>query len=156
ERKKITDRMRSGKVRCFLQSEELICKGSVVPFGYSAVPNPNFIKGKTPKSILLRDENAPIVQEIFQMCIDGKTAKEIKQEMISRGIKTVKGNDFFSDLGLLDFTGHLIHHLKSVAGKVDLHLVCGVMLHMAHYLAVDTVLAHGSLEGRLLEAIRMS
>lgn len=46
ERKKITDRMRSGKVRCFLQSEELMCKGSVVPFGYSAVPNPNFIKGK--------------------------------------------------------------------------------------------------------------
>lgn len=97
ERKKITDRMRSGKVRCFLQSEELMCKGSVVPFGYSAVPNPNFIKGKTPKSILVRDENAPIVQEIFQMCIDGLTAKEIKQEMITRGIKTVRGNDFFSE-----------------------------------------------------------
>lgn len=97
ERKKITDRMRSGKVRCFLQSEVLMCKGSVVPFGYTAVPNPNFIKGKTPKSILVRDENAPIVQEIFQMCIDGLTAKEIKHEMISRGIKTVKGNDFFAE-----------------------------------------------------------
>ena len=97
ERLKITDRMRSGKMRCFLQSEELMCKGSVVPFGYKAVPNPNFIKGKTPKSILVRDENAPIVQEIFQMCIDGKTAKEIQREMISRGIKTVKGNDFFSE-----------------------------------------------------------
>lgn len=97
ERMKITDRMRSGKVRCFLQSEELMCKGSVVPFGYKAVPNPNFIKGKTPKSILVRDENAPIVQEIFQMCIDGLTAKEIKHQMISRGIKTVKGNDFFAE-----------------------------------------------------------
>lgn len=97
ERMKITDRMRSGKVRCFLQSEEMMCKGSVVPFGYTAVPNPNFVKGKTPKSILMRDENAPIVQEIFQMCIDGKTAKEIQREMISRGIKTVKGNDFFSE-----------------------------------------------------------
>lgn len=97
ERKKITDRMRSGKVRCFLQSEELMCKGSVVPFGYSRKDNPNFVKGKTPKSILVRDENAPIVQEIFQMCIDGKTAKEIQREMISRGIKTVKGNDFFSE-----------------------------------------------------------
>lgn len=97
ERMKITDRMRSGKVRCFLQSEEMMCKGSVVPFGYKAVPNPNFIKGKTPKSILMRDENAPIVQEIFQMCLDGMTAKEIQREMISRGIKTVKGNDFFSE-----------------------------------------------------------
>lgn len=97
ERLKITERMRSGKVRCFLQSEELMCKGSVVPFGYSAVPNPNYIKGKTPKSILVRDENALIVQEIFQMCIDGLTAKEIQHEMISRGIKTVKGNDFFSE-----------------------------------------------------------
>lgn len=101
ERKKITDRMRSGKVRCFLQSEELMCKGSVVPFGYSAVPNPNFIKGKTPKSILVRDENAPIVQEIFKMCIDGLTAKEIKQEMITRGIKTVKGNDFFRRISIV-------------------------------------------------------
>ena len=97
ERLKITERMRSGKVRCFLQSEELMCKGSVVPFGYSAVPNPNYVKGKTPKSILVRDENAPIVQEIFQMCIEGLTAKEIQHEMISRGIKTVKGNDFFSE-----------------------------------------------------------
>lgn len=97
ERMKITDRMRSGKVRCFLQSEEMMCKGSVVPFGYKAVPNPNFLKGKTPKSILMRDENAPIVQEIFQMCLDGMTAKEIQREMISRGIKTVKGNDFFSE-----------------------------------------------------------
>lgn len=97
ERKKITDRMRSGKVRCFLQSEELMCKGSVVPFGYSRKENENFVRGKTPKSILVRDENAPIVQEIFQMCIEGKTAKEIQREMISRGIKTVKGNDFFSE-----------------------------------------------------------
>lgn len=97
ERMKITDRMRSGKVRCFLQSDELMCKGSVVPFGYTAIPNPNFIKGKTPKSILVRDENAPIVQEIFQMCIDGMTAKEIQREIISRGIKTVKGNDFFTE-----------------------------------------------------------
>lgn len=97
ERLKITERMRSGKVRCFLQSEELMCKGSVVPFGYSAVPNPNYVKGKTPKSILVRNENAPIVQEIYQMCIDGLTAKEIQYEMISRGIKTVKGNDFFSE-----------------------------------------------------------
>lgn len=45
----------------------------------------------------MRDENAPIVQEIFQMCLDGMTAKEIQREMISRGIKTVKGNDFFSE-----------------------------------------------------------
>lgn len=30
------------------------------------------------------------------MCIDGLTAKEIQHEMISRGIKTVKGNDFFA------------------------------------------------------------
>ncbi|MCM1222719.1 MAG: recombinase family protein [Lachnospiraceae bacterium] len=97
ERRKITDRMRSGKVRCFLQSEELMCKGSVVPFGYSRKDNENYVRGKTPKSILVRDENAPIVQEIFQMCIDGKTAKEIQREMISRGIKTVKGNDFFSE-----------------------------------------------------------
>lgn len=97
ERLKITERMRSGKVRCFLQSEELMCKGSVVPFGYSAVPNPNYVRGKTPKSILVRDENAPVVQEIFKMCIDGLTAKEIQREMISRGIKTVKGNDFFSE-----------------------------------------------------------
>ena len=97
ERMKITDRMRSGKVRCFLQSEEMMCKGSVVPFGYTAIPNPKFIKGKTPKSILVRDENAPIVQEIFQMCIDGMTAKEIQREIISRGIKTVKGNDFFAE-----------------------------------------------------------
>ena len=46
---------------------------------------------------MVRNGNAPIVQEIFQMCIDGLTAKEIKHEMISRGIKTVKGNDFFSE-----------------------------------------------------------
>ena len=94
ERKKITQRMLSGLDRAFMQSDDVMLTGSAVPFGYSAVPNPNYEKGRTPKTLLQQDETADVVRQIYQWCIAGFTIRKIQKELINNGIKTKKGEDF--------------------------------------------------------------
>lgn len=59
------------------------------------------------------------------------------------------------DFGLFCLTGHLIDNLKPVTGKVDVHLVCGIVLDMADDLDVRLILTDGSLEGRQLQTVRI-
>lgn len=94
ERKKITQRMLSGLDRAFMQSDDIMLTGSAVPYGYCAVPNPNFERGRTPKTLLRQDETADVVRQMYQWCIEGLTIKKIQQRLIAKGIKTKKGEDF--------------------------------------------------------------
>lgn len=94
ERKKIKQRMSTGLERAFLQSDEVMATGSTIPFGYSPVPNPNYERGKTPKTLLKQDKNANVVRMIYQWCLDGLTIRKIVDRLIERGIKTRKGEDF--------------------------------------------------------------
>jgi site-specific DNA recombinase len=63
--------------------------GGVIPIGYKAK---KFMEGAHEKTRLEPDEIfAPIIQRIFQMCIDGMGAKEIVKTLYSEGLRTNKG-----------------------------------------------------------------
>lgn len=70
------------------------------------------------------------------------------------GIMTER-KDGNKDFGLFCLTGHLIDNLKLVTGKVDVHLVCGIVLDMADDLDVKLILTDGPLEGRQLQTVRI-
>ena len=59
------------------------------------------------------------------------------------------------DFGLLRLACHLIDNFKSVTGKINIHLVCGIVLDMADDLDVELVLADCPLEGRQLKTVRI-
>lgn len=90
ERKKIVGRMMSGRKEKF-ESNDNMCIGSI-PFGYKRVANPNYILHKTPKSLLVRNENAEIVQEIFRGVLSGKPVIQIAKELQAKGVMSNRGN----------------------------------------------------------------
>lgn len=92
ERKKIVGRMLSGRKNKFKEFDSM-CIGRV-PFGYTRKDNPNFVINKTPKSFLVRNDNAETVSNIFNWIINGMTLKEIALKLQSLGIKTNLGDDF--------------------------------------------------------------
>lgn len=92
ERKKIVHRMNSGRKVKFAQFDNM-CIGKV-PFGYERIPNPEYIRSQTPRSILVRNENADIIKDMYKWILEGKKLKDIAQILQSRGIKTMSGKDF--------------------------------------------------------------
>lgn len=50
-------------------------------------------------------------------------------------------------LGFLRLASHFINDLKPVTGKVNIHLVCGIVLNMTDDLDVKLVLTDSPLEG---------
>ena len=59
------------------------------------------------------------------------------------------------DFYLLRLASHLIDNFKPVTGKINIHLVCGIVFDMADDLDVELVLADSPLEGRQLKTIRI-
>lgn len=55
----------------------------------------------------------------------------------------------------LDLSCHFVHHFQPVSGKVDIHLVGGIMLDVAHDRGVEPVLPDGAFERGLLKAVGM-
>lgn len=43
-------------------------------------------------------------------------------------------------LGLLRLAGHPVNDLKPVSRKIDIHLICGIVFHMADHLDMEPVL----------------
>ena len=58
-------------------------------------------------------------------------------------------------LGFLRLTRHFINDFKPVTGKVNIHLVGGIVLDMADDLDVKSVFADNPFEGRQLIAVRI-
>ena len=63
--------------------------------------------------------------------------------------------DSDKDLGLLRLACHPIDNFKPVTGKINIHLICGIVLDMADDLDVELVLADCPLEGRQLKTVRI-
>ena len=59
------------------------------------------------------------------------------------------------DFCLLRLACHLIDNFKPVTGKINIHLVCGIVFDMADDLDVELVLADCPLEGRQLKTVRI-
>jgi len=90
ERKKITQRMKTG-IYSKLSDTHNMRYSSTVPFGFKAIPNPDYIgKPDTAKSLIVEGDSN-IVKMMYQMVLDGKTIRNITDELERLGIKGNKG-----------------------------------------------------------------
>lgn len=77
ELNKIRERMASGK-KAKAAVNPYMVTGSKIPFGFRKVDNPNYVKGKTPKSLLVMNRNEiTALKKIYDMAISGKRSQEI-------------------------------------------------------------------------------
>ena len=77
ELNKIKERMTSGK-KAKAAVNPYMVTGSKIPFGFRKVDNPNYVKGKTPKSLLVMNRNEiTALKKIYDMAISGKRSQEI-------------------------------------------------------------------------------
>lgn len=95
ERKKIVGRMTQRKLQ-LIRDYPNVCLGKGVPFGFKYVSNPNYIPNKhngQPKSFIdINEDEAQIVREMFQMCADGMTLKEIQKYFVQHYNRPFENN----------------------------------------------------------------
>lgn len=116
ERKKITTRLITGKDTKVAMNPLAITESYYsIPFGFKAVSNPNYVSGKTPKSLLAVDDKAmEIVKDVFKYISEGmtfqattdkinmmygdtiskQTSKNIIHNTIYKGLRKRKGEYF--------------------------------------------------------------
>lgn len=88
ERKKIVGRMHTGK-KVIKASFDNAYLGGMHPFGYDKVVNPNYEPHKTPKTILVRnEEKAELVRKIFAWAIEGNSGRIIANKLNELGVRT--------------------------------------------------------------------
>ena len=63
--------------------------GSVAPFGYRAAKI--MVDGNEKTKLVIAKEEAPLVERIFKLCLEGKGAKEIARTLNDEGIRTRRG-----------------------------------------------------------------
>ncbi len=84
ENKKISQRMQTGRKFMFSRYPN-ICLGKV-PFGYKKEDNPDYEIHKTPKTILVRSEDAKYITMMFNWSVEGKTINNIMYKLKALGI----------------------------------------------------------------------
>lgn len=95
ERKKIVSRMITGK-DCKIQAFPLMLTDSNVPIGFKAVPNPNYIKGATPRMLLEEDkERMKIVKDIFNYVANGLSLGKTAEKLNMLGYRTTRNKPFY-------------------------------------------------------------
>lgn len=96
ERKKITERMKTGKYSLIARFP-MAALDSTEPIGFKKIDNPDFEdNGKgVPQAILVPDEaQVPIIQDIFHWASEGLSSHKIADKLNSLGIKSGWGKDF--------------------------------------------------------------
>lgn len=95
ERKKIVSRMTTGK-DSKVQAFPLILTDSNIPTGFKAVPNPNYIKGATPKMLLVEDEERmQLVRDIFNYVANGLSLGKTAEKLNMLGYRTARNKPFY-------------------------------------------------------------
>ena len=95
ERKKIVSRMTTGK-DSKVQAFPLMLTDSNIPTGFKAVPNPNYIKGATPKMLLVEDEERmQLVRDIFNYVANGLSLGKTAEKLNMLGYRTVRNKPFY-------------------------------------------------------------
>lgn len=94
ERKKIVSRMITGK-DCKVQAFPFMLTDSNIPTGFKAVPNPNYIKGATPRMLLEEDtEKMKLVKDIFNYVANGLSLGKTTEKLNMLGYRTVRNKPF--------------------------------------------------------------
>lgn len=95
ERKKIVSRMTTGK-DSKIQAFPLMLTDSNIPTGFKAVPNPNYIKGATPKMLLVEDEERmQLVRDIFNYVANGLSLGKTAEKLNMLGYRTARNKPFY-------------------------------------------------------------
>lgn len=95
ERKKIVSRMTTGK-DSKVQAFPLMLTDSNIPIGFKAVPNPNYIKGATPKMLLVEDEERmQLVRDIFNYVANGLSLGKTAEKLNMLGYRTARNKPFY-------------------------------------------------------------
>ena len=95
ERKKIVSRMTTGK-DSKVQAFPLMLTDSNIPTGFKAVPNPNYIKGATPKMLLVEDEERmQLVRDIFNYVANGLSLGKTAGKLKMLGYRTARNKPFY-------------------------------------------------------------
>lgn len=95
ERKKIVSRMTTGK-DSKVQAFPLMLTDSNIPTGFKAVPNPNYIKGATPKMLLVEDEERmQLVRDIFNYVANGLSLGKAAEKLNMLGYRTARNKPFY-------------------------------------------------------------
>lgn len=93
ERKKIVSRMTTGKDS---KVQALMLTDSNIPTGFKAVPNPNYIKGATPKMLLVEDEERmQLVRDIFNYVANGLSLGKTAEKLNMLGYRTARNKPFY-------------------------------------------------------------
>lgn len=94
-RKKIVSRMTTGK-DSKVQAFPLMLTDSNIPTGFKAVPNPNYIKGATPKMLLVEDEERmQLVRDIFNYVANGLSLGKTAEKLNMLGYRTARNKPFY-------------------------------------------------------------
>lgn len=95
ERKKIVSRMTTGK-DSKVQAFPLMLTDSNIPTGFKAVPNSNYIKGATPKMLLVEDEERmQLVRDIFNYVANGLSLGKTAEKLNMLGYRTARNKPFY-------------------------------------------------------------
>lgn len=95
ERKKIVSRMTTGK-DSKVQAFPLMLTDSNIPTGFKTVPNPNYIKGATPKMLLVEDEERmQLVRDIFNYVANGLSLGKTAEKLNMLGYRTARNKPFY-------------------------------------------------------------
>ena len=95
ERKKIVSRMTTGK-DSKVQAFPIMLTDSNIPTGFKAVPNPNYIKGATPKMLLVEDEERmQLVRDIFNYVANGLSLGKTAEKLNMLGYRTARNKPFY-------------------------------------------------------------
>lgn len=81
EREKIAHRLKTGKVTAIANDSTAITGGNTAKYGFKIVNNPDYIKGKTPKAVIVPNEKElDVVKHIFHLSINDTPLLKIAEE----------------------------------------------------------------------------
>lgn len=135
ERKKIVSRMITGK-DSKVQAFPLMLTDSNIPTGFKAVPNPNYIKGATPKMLLVEDEERmQLVRDIFNYVANGLSLGKTAEKLNMLGYRTARNKPFYEQsirTIINDSIYNGVRYWKGMKLKLPVKFVSDEIWNLAH------------------------
>lgn len=135
ERKKIVSRMTTGK-DSKVQAFPLMLTDSNIPTGFKAVPNPNYIKGATPKMLLVEDEERmQLVRDIFNYVANGLSLGKTAEKLNMLGYRTARNKPFYEQsirTIINDSIYNGVKYWKGMKLKLPVKFVSDEIWNLAH------------------------
>lgn len=135
ERKKIVSRMTTGK-DSKVQAFPLMLTDSNIPTGFKAVPNPNYIKGATPKMLLVEDEERmQLVRDIFNYVANGLSLGKTAEKLNMLGYRTARNKPFYEQsirTIINDSIYNGVRYWKGMKLKLPVKFISDEIWNLAH------------------------